>query len=812
MKGYAMRTKQPSKRRYFLHIIAGATIACILLIALWIRIQTPAGSYTEFSSNDAYLYYWQAELISEHGKLPERDMHRWLPVGRDLGQTLNLYSYILAYTHKAIAWVFPNISLYHVSFYMPVICFCMGLGVICFFLYRTFGFFFSSFVGILLATLPGTITRSIAGFSDRDSWCLLLGILSVITYLTALQVQAPRKRILWTLISGFFVFLGGLSWEGFGVFLSIILFVEIWRFLSSETEEGLGFYLLWVSTFVPALYLSSSAYRSGHGFSTHLFALMLMPPIVVLCIRTFRYFIITKGFPLADKLHSRARTISLGLMILCLAMILGYIGIQMDTFINTTVPFSENPLMQSVQELMDFKYNSWVALYGSISFLGCIGLMVSCMHRWKTLGSVFVFPVCLFIVTTFLSEELSAILGADMSRMLFLASIFFTISIVLLIAWRINETNKYEEVYIAGIAWLFFWVALTRDAARYSFFLGPAIAFFTAELIQIGLMTLIKKLKPVNLLRKNNAQFLLKFGVVLVVLTALMFWQPLGGYATRMVTSIKIVKKASSGDLARKKAFRWMKAQLPSNTVVAANWSYGSKLNVLGGVKTIIDQDHYIQHWIHLYNRYIFCGQSEIEALQFLKTHKATHLMISEEGLVAAAPNHSAIGSTSTQNLRFEITPLLIIKHPQKQTLLVPIEENDFFKDIQWNPHTNKKAKAVLYDGQTVEIPYVVYLDKKRVHSESQTDSKFGGIVMYFDEHQKYQKGYYVPPIAWNMLSVQLFLRDIPNKTFAPVYPIENFSTAPIKIWEIRYPTNIQPNSKYLKTEIPEMDEELKLE
>ena len=139
----------------------------------------------------------------------------------------------------------------------PAICFTLGLGVLSFYLYHTFGFLFSGVVGIILATLPGTIIRSAAGFSDRDSWCLLLGILAITTYLVSLQTQSLRRRLLWTFASGLSVFLGGLSWEGFGVFVSVILFVELWRFLTSEAEDELNFYFLWVLTFVPTLYLVS---------------------------------------------------------------------------------------------------------------------------------------------------------------------------------------------------------------------------------------------------------------------------------------------------------------------------------------------------------------------------------------------------------------------------------------------------------------------------------------------------------------------------------------------------------------------------
>ena len=84
--------------------LTGLLLFCILFLTFWIRIQgverIPNGRFTE---NDAYLYHWQANIIAEHGKLPARDMHRWLTRGRDNTQLLSLYAYAIAYTHK----VFP---------------------------------------------------------------------------------------------------------------------------------------------------------------------------------------------------------------------------------------------------------------------------------------------------------------------------------------------------------------------------------------------------------------------------------------------------------------------------------------------------------------------------------------------------------------------------------------------------------------------------------------------------------------------------------------------------------------------------------
>ena len=90
--------------------LTGSLIVGILLVALFIRLQgtktLPTGL---FRGPDAYHYYWLAHLITEDGQLPARDMHRWVPIGRDLTQTLNLLTQTEPkhiYTHKAFREVF----------------------------------------------------------------------------------------------------------------------------------------------------------------------------------------------------------------------------------------------------------------------------------------------------------------------------------------------------------------------------------------------------------------------------------------------------------------------------------------------------------------------------------------------------------------------------------------------------------------------------------------------------------------------------------------------------------------------------------
>lgn len=652
---------------------ASLLLIIIIFIAFWIRIQGVANIPTgQFTGNDGYFYYWQAQLVSEHGRMPERDMNRWVPLGRDLGQTLNLYGYILAYTHKALAHFFPNVSLYQVASYTPPVCFCISIAVLYFFFYHTFGLLSAGIVGILLATFPGAINRSLAGFADRDAWCFLLGVLAVTTYLISMQAQ-HRRRLIWTLISGFVMFLGGISWEGFGMFLSIILFLELWRFLTTEKEDGLGLYFLWVCIFVPTLFLASPAYRSGYGFSAHLFAWMLMSPVMLLLIRSLRYILLTQEI-FAKKLRTHGRNLAFVLALISLLGAIGYVWIQNDTFASTTVPLSQNSLMQRVTELKAPLFRDWVFRYGSVFFLGCLGLLTIYTHHWKKIGTVLSIPIVLFTFTTFFRQILDIRFGIATSNALFSIAIAGCILGFLLLAWHQKTHALYELTYIAFTFWFLGWMALARDARRYDFFIGVPIAFFTAELIQFLSNTVSSKFKRCSLQSK------LRYGIAIVMIAMVMFFPPTVAHTRRSLSAATQMRQAKPGDNSLAKAFQWMKAELPRTAVVAARWSYGSQLNVLGGVKTITDQDHFIQHWIELYFQHVQFATSEREILEFLKTHNATHIMLTEK-------------------------------------------------------------------------------DSKRA-----------------------------------------FLRWHSSDAFLPVYPMTNFDTAKVKVWEVHYSPDIQPNLKYLET------------
>ena len=652
--------KMGNQSRTSKYILTGVLLTGIIFLAFWIRIQgvsqLPVGRFTE---HDAYLYHYQAGIIAEQGALPARDMHRWLPLGRDNTQLLSLYAYVIAFIHKVLPWL----SLYNIQLYLPVVSFVIGLGVLFLFLTRVYGILFASIVSVLLATLPGSIERSAAGFGDRDAWSWMLGTLAVTSYLWQIQMDPGRRRYVVAAVSGITVFLGGLSWEGFGVFLLIVHVTELWKFCTADEEHRIKEYLLWMLMFVPWLLLVSPAFRSGYGFSQHVAALMLAPPLVIFTLYGIRYLLLH----FFELLRPHADKLAWFLTLFAVVVGIGFFLFQSHTFETTAFAFRESTLMKSVSELVDPNFKYWIDRYGSIFIFSSFGIIATTLYLWKWKSLPLVSSLILFVVTTFFRDFINEWTSRQMCNTLFFISLGLTFISIGGLAYFQRETCKTEWVTLAMLAWFLLWVSFSRSGKRYDFFIGVPLAFFTAELIQFIVQTFGEGVK-------QSRQHLFRISISIIILGVLMFVPFLGAYTKSSIyASTKMRKVVPDDNLIT--ALHWIKKELPRVSVVAAKWNYGMQLNVFGGVKTITDSDHYIPHWTDLYEQHVHRATSEREFLEFLKTHSATHIMLTHKEFV-------------TNNLlRKQRSDVLVPVYPTKNFVLsrVKIWEIHYPSDIQPN-------------------------------------------------------------------------------------------------------------------------------
>ena len=771
----------------------------VLFLTFWIRIhgveQIPEG---QFTGHDPYLYHWQALTISENGRLPARDMHRWLPLGRDNGQLLSLFSYAIAYTHKAIGWISPKLSLYHIQLYAPAVCFTLGLGVLMLFLTHVYGILFAATTGVLLATLPGSIERSTAGFGDRDAWCWMMAVMMVASYLWKERMDLGWRRWLGTIICGFTVFWGGLSWEGFGVFVLIIIAAEFWKFCTTDTETHLKEYLIWVLLFVPGLVLISPAYRSGYSFSTHVAALMLAPPLVLLALRGIRYMLLTY----VDNLREHARELALGLSVLAVAACLCYFFLQKHTFEMTAFAFRESRLMQSIGELDNPNFLYWQVRYGTVFAIGSLGLIL-CSRRLGTPTRFSVeIPLIFFFLTTFFREITNNWIGDVWCDRLFFLSLGLTCLALGLACLRhtTEKSDKNELMMLAVIAWFLLWVSFARSGKRYDIFIGIPLAYGTAWLLWEFAAPLVQRLvqKIPGTILQGRHQWV-TVGIVLVPLIAVLFWAPLGGHANFSVAAASKTRSPIPGEDGLKDAYQWLRENT-QEAVVSTIWDYGIQLNVFGGVKNVIDTDHYFQHWIHLYCRHVFCAQTEQEALSFLKTHGATHLFLTRRGATSRAGSLSFLGSNEKDDRVFRFHRLRqdLQNSTKTSTRLATQETSLDFVDVTAQTTDTPILTAQFKDGTKVSRNLNLEVGSP---THKAVDLENGGVLLHFDKEKAIKSAEYISSIGWNSLVIKLYFRGVHSEAFVPVYPEDTDSTVPVKIWEIHYPSDIKTDEKYLATE-----------
>lgn len=270
-------------------------------------------------------------------------------------------------------------------------------------------------------------------------------------------------------------------------------------------------------------------------------------------------------------------------------------------------------------------------------------------------------------------------------------------------------------------------------------------------------------------------------------------------------------------------AFNWLKTNTPARSVVAAWWDFGSRIGAIAERATIIDQQHNTQ-WIHLMAREVFCAETPEESLKFLKSHKATHLMIQPIDAFIRLKHMSAVASTPDMDRNIMIEPFRIDEQAhnssnssQEKSILQispqPLEYSDslgytterYFPCFQENPgakHADVEYRsdgsfhkaAIRIDDMDISPAYVIFDDKKHKNLEGS-----GGLVVTnVDVHYPYETleskhAVYFDEKACNQLAFKLYFLGSQTDHFKQVYPTQETGTEDsspfndIKIWKINY-------------------------
>ena len=901
-------------------LLISIVLSLSFLLCVVIRMANISLLHEDVLDPDSARYLRQAKIIAEQGKLPEVDHMRWTPIGVQSNQRLTLFPAILAGLFKLLSWFIPSLTIEYFAILSPIIFSVFG-GWLLYPLIRRLADEYTALLTVNLSLISWPwVARTFSGYADRDAFVLCLAIASYYFYVCSCQTCNPKKQWLLRFTSGFLMALIGLTWEGVGLLIAVIVGVEIVQFATKPTtKQEFYSYLLWILPIWVGLIFFTQTYwyrlfqpfsLLAFGAPTSLFFLMFASLII-------------RRFPsLREKLTFKDRYplglslifwggIGVILTVTVLSIhtksVLSVLGSLWNNFLS---PFERTRLTAAIAELQIQGTVGWIAWPGIFFAFTVAGVFLFARRLAECLQLNVWLSVALFellLAGTILTRLLSGhFLGEDttLTNTIYVLSILvFLVGMgaIYLAAYQKREKPEKEKNQkidfdsLFLLSWFFLMLFCARGATRFEFFLVPvaiavgsyalivffqwlvtgrtfdrwmwilfsiliaweffavrnsfhSLGVFTESLIDnakfglviiIGLTILLLGVGVFEIL-KNISEKRLSRLILLPILTlclAFIVGSPftvLRGYAA---TSADRAQQPSFLDSSMRQAFNWMEENLPQKAVIAASWDYGSFLNLHANRATIIDEEQ-ISYWVHLMNRHVMLGQTEEEALEFLKTHNATHLLITQRDIKLTS-TLSKLGSDENFDRRCAIVHFgrhveNILIDPSGESCyryLIPGSKATIDEPLQWEGaiyppgdwqvssiylqvdrenQSLPKLKAALVEveagKQILRLrPEAISINGQWIHQEGSVLPCT--LVIHASSNNPSDWGVlYLSQRARQSLMIRLYLFNESSEFFKPIYPPTNGSSTnyEARLWEISYPPDVQPNPKYLLTQFPD--------
>jgi asparagine N-glycosylation enzyme membrane subunit Stt3 len=305
------------------------------------------------------------------------------------------------------------------------------------------------------------------------------------------------------------------------------------------------------------------------------------------------------------------------------------------------------------------------------------------------------------------------------------------------------------------------------------------------------------------------------------------------------------------------KAMAWVRENTSINSVFAHWWDYGYWVQSIGERATILDGGNAIGYWNYLMGRYVLTMTGEKESMEFLYAHNATHLLIDSSD-IGKYTAFSSIGSNENYDRMSWISDFFMddrqTTEKDNETMYVYTGGSATDEDIVWKENGQEKLLprrnsyiigiiltkssdnhifqpigVFMYNNAQYRIPLrYVYINGKLNDFNSGLDA---GIFLYPKiessstgiKSNEIGAGLYLSPRTIHSSIAQLYLfgqdtnyfkiahiesnsvvSDLKNNGFyqGEFLYYQGFQ-GPIKIWEIKYPSDIKLNSEYLSRNYP---------
>jgi len=696
-----------------------AVVLGVTAVGVFVRVQPlPALGSEHLIGTDSYRLVRQAGMILADGALPDRDMDRSAPDGKDLTTEPHVFPAALALAHRAVTKVAPSATLYQTAILYPVASF-VAISLLFFVVVRSvFGEPVGLVATIALAAVPSNfLSKTSAGHADRDAF-VLLAFLGVAALYRRMK-SAPRGWHSAGLQVVFGAVVGGiaLTWQGSAFLVLILVLTEAATAYATDASPHDGVRrFVWV----PPFYVVTSWWMcTGHP-QPMMWAAYALP------------FLLVVGYHLPLIL---GRTRSPGrrqrwIVAICSAP--GVVGGGW-VLLRALIPFAglltplgqDGDLFPTIQELHPMYLRDWWRSFGPFAPVCAVGVMVLATRMARRYG-IPIRPVVVAQGAALGLVVVGSLLGAyaippTLQGLPFLLT---TLGVLILAAswvWYVRWVRQNVPGSVDGLAalelllyhWLCIALYLTCRSKRFDIWLTPPLMVAGAVAVvailrrtrvsrlALGLgaavlawQTVCVWLGPIEGRRSPDAVAYALLAAAICAVVAVWVWRAartggwlgpcivavsaflalgaLGGVPSGLGYAAESARRMRGDGLYRPNgawtaALTWLGREVGPGRVVAAWWDYGSWINAVANQRTVIDEEQERDR-VQQFAREVLSTDDDDEALAFLSRHGATHLLLSEremETLRSSQPSRVSALTVSHCVSRSRLHPSRLKQRPR---------------------------------------------------------------------------------------------------------------------------------------------------
>lgn len=808
---------------------------------------------------DPHVFLRYAEYILEHGKLMAIDTFRFVPFGKSTTSLEQIIPYTIVYFYKFLSIFFPSITIQTVDIIYPVIFYMLAAIMFFLLIKRLFDVKIALLSTLILSVIPSFLYRTMAGFSEKEPMGIFFTFAALYFFVAAWQTKKFKKSLALGLLSGISTGLLGLSWGGVKfVLITISVFSLIILFLNKFKKRDFYLYLAWIIPWVFMMTQLTTKFGTlkslTKSFSSGIAFLVLL--IALIDFLVFKLDLLKLKDKLKDKLPQ-------GITNLIGATIIAFIGStiifgpsflfqQISNIFNTLIhPLGINRWLLTVAENRQPFFTEWIGTFGKfylyLFLIGSILLFYNMIKKLKhtyKLTALYVLFLTGFILSRYSSSSPTWNGTSKIAVFAYIGSLLAFILIISIIYLYnfyknkelFNEIRNIDKRYIFILVWFLLMTVSARGALRLFFVFAP----ITTVMVSYLMMELYK----ISSKFKDKAFRILGFIIIILIL-----FNPIGNAYDGIVTDFarnSINQAKNTGPSYNQQwqvAMAWVRENTPEDSVFAHWWDYGYWVQTGGKRATVLDGGNTFVNWNHLMGRHVLTAHSEDEALEFLKTHKATHFLIDPTD-VGKYPAYSSIGAdenfdryswigvyeidnSKTQELRdktnFIYTGGVALDHDYIYEgelyaggsgvagfiLSTTMNENGEINNI------DQPTMIIFARGQQNNIPIECMMTNNQ---EIHFGNGYPGCLVLIpsvrgDRQNNIGGALFISEEGMKALWVQLYLLNRPFPNFKEVYndqaqmPLLLYNgrqIGPIRIWELNYPSHIKEKEEYLGGDLPE--------